>query len=191
MSCSKTSVTLFLGLILSTAGFVLTLAGWFAPPINSYVERIRLTGPVILLIGMGLLIISCLLCVYVQGKCCSFCYSDASALKESFDSSPTSQAFQSPSAASAGINEEFNCVHLSDEKTKKRKSRTNNLDTVTYLPPDNPTASLVGLEEEPSTSAADHPLRVGPPPSYGDLQLRRSERRKIKCSSIEEDTFIL
>ena len=77
MQCPKAGALVFLGLVLMTAGFVLTLAGWFAPPINEAVLRVRLAGPVTLLVGLALLAISCCLCAFQQRKCCSCCYPGA------------------------------------------------------------------------------------------------------------------
>ena len=74
MDCSKTCVVIFIALIVSTAGFVLTLTGWFAPPLNDFVHYVRLTGPVILLVGFVIMLISCAMCSFVQGRCCECCY---------------------------------------------------------------------------------------------------------------------
>ncbi|ELT99788.1 hypothetical protein CAPTEDRAFT_216368 [Capitella teleta] len=49
------------------------MAGWFAPPINQYVHRVRLAGPIALLFGLVLLICACLMCAVLQGRCCVHC----------------------------------------------------------------------------------------------------------------------
>ena len=74
MECTKTCVIIFTALIVSTAGFVLTLTGWFAPALNSFVDNVRLAGPVILLAGFIIMIMSCAMCSFVQGRCCFCCY---------------------------------------------------------------------------------------------------------------------
>ena len=71
--CEKTCVVIFLSLILMTAGFVLTLMGWFAPPMNNFVLNVRMGGSVALLTGFLLMCISCILCSVDQGKCCQQC----------------------------------------------------------------------------------------------------------------------
>ena len=60
--------------MMMTAGFVLTLAGWFAPPITDTVLRVRMAGPVTLLLGFALLIFSYILCAIEQQKCSECCY---------------------------------------------------------------------------------------------------------------------
>ena len=60
----------FTGLVLATAGFCLTLAGWFAPPINDSVRGVRLAGPILLVVGMLVLALSCLICAINQERCC-------------------------------------------------------------------------------------------------------------------------
>ena len=60
--------------MMMTAGFVLTLAGWFAPPITDTVLRVRMAGPVTLLLGFLLLILSYILCAIEQQKCSECCY---------------------------------------------------------------------------------------------------------------------
>ena len=75
VECGKTCFVIFLGLILMTAGFVLTLTGWFAPPSNNFVLAVRMGGPITLLVGFVFLLCSCLMCSVEQGKCCRCCYS--------------------------------------------------------------------------------------------------------------------
>ena len=60
--------------MMMTAGFVLTLAGWFAPPITDTVLRVRMAGPVTLLLGFVLLVFSYILCAIEQQKCSECCY---------------------------------------------------------------------------------------------------------------------
>lgn len=74
MECSKVCWVIVTSLILMTGGFVLTLAGWFAPPISDSVIRVRMAGPGALLAGAVLLFLSCIMCAYTQRKCCSCCY---------------------------------------------------------------------------------------------------------------------
>ena len=74
MECTKTCFVIFTGLIMMTAGAVLAMAGWFAPPINEGVIGVRLAGPIVLLIGLVVLVLSCPMCAYKQGKCCHCCY---------------------------------------------------------------------------------------------------------------------
>lgn len=74
VECGKTCVVIFLGLILMTAGFVLTLTGWFAPPMNTFVLTVRMGGPVTLLVGFVLLLCSCMMCSIEQRRCCSCCF---------------------------------------------------------------------------------------------------------------------
>ena len=57
-----------------TAGFVLTLMGWFAPPMNNFVLNVRTGGPIALLVGFVFMLCSCLMCAVNQGKCCQCCY---------------------------------------------------------------------------------------------------------------------
>ena len=74
MDCNKSCVLIFTALVLSTAGFVLTITAWFAPPLNNFVANVRLAGPLILVFGFLLMILSCFLCSFVQGRCCACCY---------------------------------------------------------------------------------------------------------------------
>ena len=78
MDCSKSCFLIFTALVLSTAGFVLTITAWFAPPLSTFVDRVRVAGPVILLVGFFLMILSCILCSFVQGRCCACCYAFSS-----------------------------------------------------------------------------------------------------------------
>ena len=73
MECSRVFVVVFTGLILATAGFFLTLAGWFAPPINNSVRGVRLAGPIMLVVGLTILLCACLSCVLGHNECCSQC----------------------------------------------------------------------------------------------------------------------
>jgi hypothetical protein len=57
-----------------TAGFVLTLMGWFAPPMNAFVLNVRMGGPIALLVGFVFMLCSCLMCAVNQGRCCTCCY---------------------------------------------------------------------------------------------------------------------
>ena len=57
-----------------TAGFVLTLSSWFAPPINSFVHSVRVIGPATLIAGFIFMVLSCLVCAVKKGKCCALCY---------------------------------------------------------------------------------------------------------------------
>ena len=61
-------------LVCSPEGFVLTLSGWFAPPITEEVHRVRTAGPLMLLIGAGMMVLSCGMCTFTQKKCCTCCY---------------------------------------------------------------------------------------------------------------------
>ena len=74
LACDKTCTVIFLSLILMTAGFVLTLMGWFAPPMNNFVLNVRMEGPIALLIGAVFMLCSCLMCALDQGKCFQCCY---------------------------------------------------------------------------------------------------------------------
>ena len=71
MECGETCVVIFLSLILMTADFVLTLMGLFAPTgcMNNFVNNVRMGGPLGLLIGFLLMLLSCILCAIDQGKC--------------------------------------------------------------------------------------------------------------------------
>ena len=58
-----------------TAGFVLTLMGWFAPPMNNFVLSVRkMGGPIALLIGFVFMLCSCLMCAIDQGRCFQCCF---------------------------------------------------------------------------------------------------------------------
>jgi hypothetical protein len=85
MACSKTCVVILLALILSTAGFGVTIMAWFAPPMNSFVVGARLAGPITLLVGLVMLVISCFLCAFVQDKCCECCYTFSSGKHSPYD----------------------------------------------------------------------------------------------------------
>ncbi len=74
MECSKTGFVVFLSLIMMTAGFVLTIAGWFAPAIKEAVMRVRIAGPATFFVGLGLLLFSCVMCAYQQRRCFVCCY---------------------------------------------------------------------------------------------------------------------
>ena len=74
MFLSLSGTAVFVGLMMMTAGFVLTLAGWFAPPITDTVLRVRMAGPVTLLLGFVLLMFSYILCAIEQQKCSECCY---------------------------------------------------------------------------------------------------------------------
>ena len=74
MKCSHTFNVAFLGLLLFTSGFVLTLTSWSAPAINNFVRIVRLIGPCSLVSGVVLVIVSCLTCALDQGRCCRCCY---------------------------------------------------------------------------------------------------------------------
>ena len=76
LDCSKTCTVIFLSLILMTAGFVLTLMGWFAPPMNNFVLNVRMGGPIALLILFVFMLCSCLMCAINQGRCFQCCYKD-------------------------------------------------------------------------------------------------------------------
>ena len=56
------------------SGFVLTLSGWFAPPISPQVHRVRAAGPILFLVGAVSMAVSCVMCAYNQRKCCPCCY---------------------------------------------------------------------------------------------------------------------
>ena len=73
MECSRVFVVVFTGLILATAGFFLTLAGWFAPPINNSVRGVRLAGPIMLVVGLTILLCACLSRALGHNECCSQC----------------------------------------------------------------------------------------------------------------------
>ncbi|KAK2162622.1 hypothetical protein LSH36_95g06022 [Paralvinella palmiformis] len=73
MECSRIFSVVFTGLVLATAGFCLTLAGWFAPPINDSVRGVRLAGPILLVVGLLVLALSCLICAIKQERCCYDC----------------------------------------------------------------------------------------------------------------------
>ena len=72
--CTKTCCVIYISLILMTAGFGLTLMGWFAPPMNHFVLTVRTGGPITLLIGSVLLLCSCFMCAVNQGNCSQCCY---------------------------------------------------------------------------------------------------------------------
>ena len=74
LDCNKTCTIIFLSLILMTAGFVLTLMGWFAPPMNNFVLNVRMGGPIALLIGFVFMLCSCLMCAIDQGRCFQCCF---------------------------------------------------------------------------------------------------------------------
>ena len=69
MLCIKSPMVMLLGLMVMTAGFFLTMAGWFAPVKNDAVLKVRLTGPLCLGTGFALLILSCLCCAMEQNNC--------------------------------------------------------------------------------------------------------------------------
>ena len=75
--CSRVFVVVYMGLILATAGFCLTIAGWFTPSTNENisVHGVRRAGPVLLVLGVVLLIGSCLMCAVAQNRCCDQCVS--------------------------------------------------------------------------------------------------------------------
>ena len=74
VDCSRTFLLVYIALLMTTAGFVLTLSSWFAPPINRFVYTVRIVGPCALLLGFALLMTSCLVCAMDQGRCCRCCY---------------------------------------------------------------------------------------------------------------------
>ena len=65
----RSPMVMLLGLMVMTAGFFLTMAGWFAPVKNDAVLKVRLTGPLCLGTGFALLILSCLCCAIEQNNC--------------------------------------------------------------------------------------------------------------------------
>ncbi len=65
---------MFLALITMTAGFVLTLAAWFAPPRSDAVLRVRIAGPATLTVGFCILVFSYILCAIEQSRCSNCCY---------------------------------------------------------------------------------------------------------------------
>ena len=72
MKISKICIAVYLGLAMVTSGVVFTLASWFAPPVTSFISRIRVAGPALFIIGCVLLILSCVSCVVEQNPfCCS------------------------------------------------------------------------------------------------------------------------
>ena len=89
MECGKTCAVIFLSLVLMTAGFVLTLMGWFAPPMNNFVNNVRMGGPIALLIGFLLMLLSCMLCAIDQGKCCHQCHRDSQSHRNNYRSTET------------------------------------------------------------------------------------------------------
>ncbi len=91
LDCSRVFSVAFVGLIVATTGFCLTLVGWFALPINNTVRGVRLDGPVLLLIGFMILFISCLMCAIEQNKCFMSVLSSIIAVVNSFTSSNTTQ----------------------------------------------------------------------------------------------------
>ncbi|KAK2162623.1 hypothetical protein LSH36_95g06019 [Paralvinella palmiformis] len=77
--CSRVFIVVYCGLVLATAGFCLTIAGWFTPSNNSFVYGVRRAGPVLLCFGILVIIGSCLMCAIKQDRCfdsCVRCYRD-------------------------------------------------------------------------------------------------------------------
>ena len=73
MKVSKICVMIYLGLGLATAGIVLTLASWFAPPVTTYIARMRVTGPSLFISGCGVLVLTCIACAIKQNDCLPKC----------------------------------------------------------------------------------------------------------------------
>ena len=69
MLCIKSLMVMLLGLMVMTARFFLTMAGWFASVKNDAVLKVRLTGPLCLGTGFTLLKLSCLCCAIEQNNC--------------------------------------------------------------------------------------------------------------------------
>ncbi len=65
---------MFVALITMTAGFVLSLAAWFAPPRSDAVLRVRIAGPATLTVGFCILVFSYILCAIEQSRCSNCCY---------------------------------------------------------------------------------------------------------------------
>ena len=65
---SRKCCLLFAALALMTAGAMLSVCAWFSPPLTAGILRVRRAGPVVLLIGMCLLIVSCFTCACAHRK---------------------------------------------------------------------------------------------------------------------------
>ena len=76
--------SVYISLITITAGFVLTICSWLAPPLNAFVHNVRIIGLVCLGSGGGFLACSCLIGAINHGKCCSFCYRNQSKKEGAF-----------------------------------------------------------------------------------------------------------
>lgn len=66
--------SVYISLILLTAGFVLTICSWLAPAVSAFVANVRVMGIALLSFGCLTLSISCFVSVINHGKCCFFCY---------------------------------------------------------------------------------------------------------------------
>ena len=61
---------MFVGMMLITIGFVLTLAGWLAPPSNRQANRTRLVGALVMFTGVITNFVACYRCAVAQRRCC-------------------------------------------------------------------------------------------------------------------------
>lgn len=67
--------SVYITLIIITAGFVLTVCSWLAPPVTIFVDNVRIIGISALAVGAILLSILCIIAAVNQGKCFWVCYS--------------------------------------------------------------------------------------------------------------------
>ena len=74
MDCHPMFCSVYISLIVLTAGFVLTICSWLAPPLNSFVDNVRVIGIVSLAVGSAILSISCIVSALNHGRCCGICY---------------------------------------------------------------------------------------------------------------------
>ena len=74
MKCPVQFLLVYVSLVAMTAGFVLTLSAWFAPPINKTVLQVRQVGPCVFFGGCSLLLVACVVYAFQQGLCAALCY---------------------------------------------------------------------------------------------------------------------
>lgn len=74
MECHPMFCSVYISLIVLTAGFVLTICSWLAPPLTDFVGNVRILGLIGLAVGGFFLSISCIVAALNHGKCCRICY---------------------------------------------------------------------------------------------------------------------
>ena len=62
MKITTTCCIVYIAMAMLTSGIVFSLASWFAPPINVYVQRMRLIGPCLFAGGCVVILFLCLCC---------------------------------------------------------------------------------------------------------------------------------